>query len=59
MSMMADDENEGEDLLDTTYESNSSALLSPSVKGTVYECRDAGSAVSKRIFSTHLLVLIY
>ena len=58
MSVMTDDENEGEDLLDTTYDSNSSALLSPSVKGTVYECRHAGSAVSKNI-STHLPVLIY
>ena len=34
------DDNEGEDLLDTTYESNSSALLC-SDKGTVYECRQA------------------
>ena len=40
MSVITDDEVEGEDLLDITYESNCSALLC-SDKGTVYECIQA------------------
>ena len=36
ISICTDDENEGEGLLDTTYDStNASPLLSPSEKGTV------------------------